>query len=120
MKAELDEKLFDLVKQWNLGAGKIVEKKEKDNLAKLNLKAGNKAIASTAFPQALFYFEKGLEVLDEKDWSDQYDFILELTTNAAEAAYLSGDYKKVDLYVDKILKHSQSLIDSVKGLRDRY
>ncbi|HSN09023.1 MAG TPA: serine/threonine-protein kinase PknK, partial [Hanamia sp.] len=114
-ESELDEKLFDLVKQWNLGAEKIVEKKEKDNLANLNLKAGTKAMASTAFPQALFYFEKGLEILDEKEWNDQYDFILQLTTNAAEAAYLSGDYKKVDLYVGKILKHSQSLIDSVKG-----
>ncbi len=114
-ESELDEKLFDLVKQWNLGAAYIIDKKEKDNLARLNLKAGNKAIVSTAFPQALFYFEKGLEVLDEKDWNGQYDFILQLTTNAAEAAYLSGDYEKVDLHVNKILNNSQSLIDSVKG-----
>jgi predicted ATPase/class 3 adenylate cyclase len=114
-ESELDEKLFDVVKQWNLGANKIVEKKEKDNHANLNLRAGTKAIASTAFPQALFYFEKGLEILDEKDWDTQYDFILELTTNAAEAAYLSGDYEKVNLYVNRILKYSQSLIDSVKG-----
>jgi predicted ATPase/class 3 adenylate cyclase len=114
-ESELDERLFDLVKQWNLGANNILEKNEKDNLAKLNLRAGNKAMASTAFPQSLFYFEKGSSILDEKDWDDQYDFILELNVNAAEASYLSGDYEKVDLYVDKILKHSKSLIDSVKA-----
>ncbi len=112
---EVDEKLFDLVKQWNLGATTISDKKEKENLAKLNLRAGNKAMASTAFPQALSYFENGLAISDEKDWDNHYDFVLELTTNAAEAAYLSGNYDKVDLHVNNILKHSQSLIDSVKG-----
>lgn len=114
-ESELDEKLFDLIKQWNLGADKIVTKKEKDNLAKLNLRAGKKAITSTAFIQALSYFEKGLKSLDEKDWDTQYNFILELTTHSADAAYLSGEYEKVDLYVNKILKHSQSLIDSVRA-----
>ncbi|MEO8821034.1 MAG: adenylate/guanylate cyclase domain-containing protein [Ginsengibacter sp.] len=112
---ELDEKLFDIVKQWNLGAEKITDKKEKNNLARLNLKAGNKAIASTAFSQGLFYFEKGLAILDKEDWDNQYDFILQLTANAAEAAYLSGDYEKVDLHIDIISKNSKSLIDSVKG-----
>jgi len=112
---EVDEKLFDLVKQWNLGTHQISDKKEKENLAKLNLRAGNKAMTSTAFPQALNYFENGLDILDEKDWDNRYDSILELTTNAAEAAYLSGNYEKVDLHVNAILKHSQSLIDSVKG-----
>ncbi|MEO6894260.1 MAG: adenylate/guanylate cyclase domain-containing protein [Ginsengibacter sp.] len=112
---ELDEKLFDLIRQWNLGAEKIVSKIEKDNLAKLNLRAGKKAITSTAFLQALSYFERGLKILEEKDWQDQYQFILELTTDAADAAYLSGDYAKVELYVNKVLNHSQSLIDSVKA-----
>ncbi|MGN6343071.1 MAG: adenylate/guanylate cyclase domain-containing protein [Ginsengibacter sp.] len=112
---ELDEKLFDIVKQWNLGAEKIVSKKEKENLARLNLKAGLKAMSSTAFPQALFYFEKGLQVLNEEHWNIDYDFILEFTTLAANAAYLSGEYEKVDLYVASILKHNKSLIDSVKG-----
>ena len=112
---ELDEKLFELTKQWNLGAEKIVAKKEKDNLARLNLKAGNKSIASLAFSPALSYFEKGLLMLDEKDWESQYDFILELTINAADAAYLSGEYEKVDVYTTKIIAHSQSLIDSIKA-----
>ncbi len=73
-ESELDDRLFDLVKQWNLGAEKIENKKEKNNLASLNLRAGNKAIISTAFPQALFYFEKGYEILDEKDWDRSIRF----------------------------------------------
>jgi histidine kinase len=114
-QTELEEKLFDLVNQWNLGAEKIIDKKEKLYLANLNLMAGQKAIASTAYPQALQYFEKGLYVLDEKDWESHYDFVLQLTTDAAEAAYLSGGYEKVDKLVNNLLKHTKSLIDSAKG-----
>jgi len=114
-QTEIEEKLFDLVNQWNLGAEKIINKKEKLYLANLNLMAGQKAIASTAYPQALQYFEKGLYVLDEKDWESHYDFVFQLTTDAAEAAYLSGGYEKVDKLVNDLLKHSKSLIDSAKG-----
>ena len=89
-ETELEEKLFELANQWNLGADKIADKKEKTYLANLNLMAGHKAIASTAFPQALQYFEKGLHVLEEEDWESQYDFILQITTDAADAAYLIG------------------------------
>jgi predicted ATPase/class 3 adenylate cyclase/tRNA A-37 threonylcarbamoyl transferase component Bud32 len=114
-ESELEEKLFELANQWNLGADNIADKKQKLYLANLNLMAGQKAIASTAYPQALQYFEKGLYVLDEEDWENQYDFVLQITTLAADAAYLSGQYEKVDKLVNDLLKHSRSLIDSTKG-----
>lgn len=114
-EAELEEKLFELANQWNLGADKIADKKEKSYLANLNLMAGYKAIASTAYPQSFQYFEKGLYVLEDEDWEGQYDFMLQITTDAAEAAYLSGQYEKVDKLVNDLLKHSKSLIDSAKG-----
>ncbi|MEO8413024.1 MAG: adenylate/guanylate cyclase domain-containing protein [Ginsengibacter sp.] len=113
--AEMEEKLFELVNQWNLGADKIAGKKEKLYLADLDLMAGRKAIASTAFPQALQYFEKGLHVLSDEDWESHYDVMLPITTSAADAAYLSGQYEKVDKLVDDLLKHSRSLIDTAKG-----
>ncbi len=114
-QVELEDKLFDLVNQWNLGADNIISKEEKLYLANLNLKAGHKAIESTAFPQALQYFEKGVYVLEETDWETGYDMVLQITYDAAEAAYLSGQYEKVDKYVNDLLKHATSLIDSAKG-----
>ncbi len=112
---DLENKIFDLVNQWNLGAEKITDKKEKTYLANLNLMAGHKAMASTAYPQALQYFEKGSNILEEADWKSQYNLMLQLTTDAAEAAYLSGKYEKVDKLVNDIQQHSTSLIDSIKG-----
>jgi predicted ATPase/class 3 adenylate cyclase/tRNA A-37 threonylcarbamoyl transferase component Bud32 len=112
---ELQERIFEIVNQWNLGAALVADKKEKTYLADLNLLAGKKALASTAYPQALQYFEKGITVLDDTEWENQYNFLLELTTNAAEAAYLSGEYERVDRHVQSIIQHGRSLIDSVKG-----
>lgn len=112
---ELQEKLFDIVNQWNFGSDNIHDDSEKKHLAHLNLMAGRKAIASTAFPQALLYFEKALKVLETHDWASQYDFMLQLTTDAAEAAYLSGHYEKVDELVGIIFQHSKSLTDSAKA-----
>jgi predicted ATPase/class 3 adenylate cyclase/predicted Ser/Thr protein kinase len=114
-EVELGEKLFEIATQWNLGAEKISNKEQKLYLANLNLMAGSKAIISTAYPQALQYFEKGLNVLDEKDWETHYDIVLQMTTNAADAAYLSGQYDKVDKLVSVVLKNSKSLKDSAKG-----
>ncbi|MEO7045119.1 MAG: AAA family ATPase, partial [Ferruginibacter sp.] len=114
-ETEIDEKLFDLANQWNLGAEGITTKEEKLYFARLNLKAGHKALESTAFPQALQYFEKGLHALEDTHWENQYDLIFEITANAAEAAYLSGQYEKVDAHVNNLLQHARSLTDSAKG-----
>ena len=112
---ELENKIFELVNQWNLGAEKISDKKEKIYLANLNMSAGHKAAASTAYPQALQYFEKGLNIMDREDWKNHYNLMLQLTTDAADAAYLSGKYEKVDKLVNEIVQHGTSLIDSIKG-----
>ena len=76
-------------------------------------------MSSTAYPQALQYFEKGIMVLDSAEWDNQYDFLSELTVSAAEAAYLSGEYEKVDRHVQSMIQHSRALMDSVKGAGDR-
>lgn len=114
-EAELQDKIFDLVNQWNLGAGQITDQQEKYYLAKLNTIAGHKASASAAYPQALQYFEKGLMMFTESDWQKNYSVMHQLTADAADAAYLSAQYEKVDHYSGDLFKHSQSLIDSVKG-----
>ena len=112
---EQQEKIFDIVNQWNLGTSLLTDKKEISYLSHLNLQAGKKAMASTAYPQALQFFKKGINLLNGDAWDTQYDALFELTVSAAEAAYLSGEYESVDEHVQSIIEHSRSLIDSVSG-----
>lgn len=112
---ESQERIFEIVNQWNLGADLLNDKNEKVNLSKLNAVAGNKAIASTAYPQALQYFERSIALLDKNDWDTHYDLLLNTTKQAAETAYLSGFYENVEKHTSSIFTNSKSLIDSVGG-----
>ena len=54
--------LFDIVHHLNLARGLKDKWKERSHLAELNLKAGRKARAASAFEQALEYFTLGLDL----------------------------------------------------------
>ncbi len=74
---QLEQKIFDIVNQLNLGSPLIntssrlgVEQAvETDELAQLNLLAGKKAKASAAYKPALEYFQIGIGLLDEEGGS---------------------------------------------------
>ena len=112
---EFQDRIFEIVNQWNMGASQLTDKTEKIYLASLNHQAGQKAMSSAAYPQALQYFEKGIDVLDNGSWKDQYELLLQITGDAADAAYLSGEYGKVDKHVTSLSQNSKSLTDSIKG-----
>ena len=52
---ELEDNIFEIVNQFNRGAGLISDRAEQIQLAKFNLVAGNRARASTAYESALIY-----------------------------------------------------------------
>src|SRR5882762_4380955 len=70
---ELEEKIFDIVNQFNHGAALLIDRDEKRQVATLDLRAGRKAKASTAYASACEYFSAGMALLDERDWSSQYE-----------------------------------------------
>jgi predicted ATPase len=58
-----EEQIFNVVNQLNNGIGLIVDQSERDEIAELNLLAGNKAKASAAYQAAGKYAEMGLNLL---------------------------------------------------------
>jgi predicted ATPase/serine phosphatase RsbU (regulator of sigma subunit) len=114
-ETELDENIFDIVNQLNSGVGLINAQTERDELAQLNLKAGRKAKASTAYVAASRYLTVGLELLAADSWQTQYNLTLALYESAAEAAYLSGDFGRQEQLSEVVLAQAQSLLDKVKS-----
>jgi predicted ATPase len=70
---EREEKIFDIVNQLNSGRELINAQAERDELAQLNLIAGRKAKASTAYAAAKKYLTVGLELLAADSWQNQYE-----------------------------------------------
>ena len=113
-ETEQQEKIFDIVNHWNLGADLITDPTVKSELTNINLSAARRAVFSAAYPMALMYFEKCLDLLEHK-WDTSYDLLLTATGEAAESAYFSGEYDKVDRWVKDIVDHSKDLTDAAKG-----
>ena len=91
-----EERIFDLVNQLNQGRELIESQAERLQLAKLNLQAGQKAKASAAIQAAFNYLQIGVVLLGENHWHRQYDLTLTLYVEAAQAAYLCGDFEKME------------------------
>ncbi|AVH62122.1 ATP-binding sensor histidine kinase [Nostoc sp. 'Peltigera membranacea cyanobiont' N6] len=112
--AEQEEKLFEIVNQLNIGKSLIVDLSEQIELAQLNLKAGKKARAATAYTAAFEYCTTGIASLAEDMWQTQYDLTLALYETATETAYLIGNFQQMTQLATAIIEHSRNLLDTVK------
>jgi PAS domain S-box-containing protein len=88
---EREEAIFEIVNQFNLGAELITAEIEHHQLAELNLVAGKRAKASTAYASALKYFIVGEAFLKNDPWERRHDLIFELELHRAECEFLTGE-----------------------------
>jgi len=109
-----DDKIFDIVNQLNLGKELISNQSERDQLAQLNLIAGKKAKASAAYQPAFTYLTQSLELLAADRWEIKYDMTLTLYVEAAEAAYLIGDFEQMEKLIEIVLQQAKTALDKVK------
>lgn len=113
-EAERDEKIFEIVNQLNYGVELISEPAQRDNLAQLNLIAGRKAKASTVYAAARGYLTLGMTFLAANAWESDYELTRSLYVEAAEVAYLGGDFSEQEKLADVVLEKATTLLDKVK------
>ena len=113
-KAEREERIFDIVNHFNPGIDLITSQAERNNLAELNLSAGIKAKAATAYEIAFQYFNTGLTLLGDKAWKDNYALALKMNIETAEASYLTGNFEKMDKLSGEISTHAETLLDRIR------
>ncbi|BCL34855.1 hybrid sensor histidine kinase/response regulator [Nostoc sp. MS1] len=111
---ERNENIFALVNHLNYGVDLITSDSEKNELAELNLIAGQKAKAATAYESAMKYLQVGLALLTANSWQHQYNLTLALYESATETAYLNGDFAQMDEWVDVVLQQAKTPIDKMK------
>ena len=87
-----DETIFEIVGQLNRGAMLMTTRQEKVQLAELNLMAGKRAKASTAYRSALNYFNAGIGLLGDDQWEQQHDLAYKLSFEQAECEFLSRNF----------------------------
>ncbi len=111
---DLPVKLFYIVDQLNLGVRMIQNKEEREKLAWLNLEAGKKAKESAAYAPAFQYLKSGMDLLEDNPWDNQYRLTLALYSESTEAAYLMGDYDKMNELAEVALKKTTTTLEKTK------
>ncbi|MEH2235336.1 trifunctional serine/threonine-protein kinase/ATP-binding protein/sensor histidine kinase [Nostoc sp.] len=111
---ERKENVFALVNQLNYGTDLLTSQTEKSELAELNLIAGQRAKAATAHDSAIKYLQVGLGLLASDSWDNQYQLTLALHSEAAEAAFLSGDFEGMQRFVEIVQNCAKTLLDKIK------
>ncbi len=112
---EREEKIFEIVNQFNMALELITNQTECDELARMNWIAGRRAKASTAYAAAVKYLTTGIQLLVDNSWETKYDLTLALYETAAEAAYLSGNFEQTEQFVQVVLAQAKTVLDKVKA-----
>jgi PAS domain S-box-containing protein len=108
---ELGENVFEVANQLNRGAARLIELDENAQVAAIDLRAGRRAKASAAYASAREYFSAGMALLDEKDWSSQYELTFSLWLERAECELLAGNFEKAEQLIAELLQRGGTKVD---------
>ena len=86
-----EEAIFEIVNQLNRGASLVTLEDERFEVAELNLAAGKRAEASTAYSSAFQYAIAGLALLTNECWERRHDLVFQLELLRAECEFLTGE-----------------------------
>ncbi len=111
---EREENIFALVNHLNYGTDLLILESEKYEMAELNLIAGQKAKAATAYESAIRYLKVGLRLLAANSWQNQYELTLALYESAIETTYLNGDFEQMERWATIVLQQAKTPIDKMK------
>ncbi|MBD2570487.1 trifunctional serine/threonine-protein kinase/ATP-binding protein/sensor histidine kinase [Anabaena lutea] len=111
---ELEENIFTIVNQLNLGIDLITTESEKYELARLNIIAARKAKSATAYDAAVRYLNVGLGLLAKDSWQHEYQLTLNLYVEAVEAEYLNVNFEQSSTYVEIVKQNATNILDKVQ------
>ncbi len=112
---ERDERIFEIVNQFNRGIDLITDPAQRQRLAELNRKAGERAKAAIAYRAASDYFDIARRLLPEDSWERQYTFTLHLYESSVEAAYQNGDYAEANELAAVAMRNAKNTLDQIKA-----
>ena len=112
---QLEDNIFDIINQLNVGIDTISQQSEKTQLAQLNLTAGRKAKSAAAYEAAVRYLRVAMGLLAEDSWHSQYELTLSIYESTAEAEYLNINFESSKKLSDIILEQAKNLLDKVNA-----
>lgn len=111
----LPERVFFIVDQLNAARPLLRESSEKSELTRLNLLAGQRAKATTAYASAVRYLTAGLELLPQGCWQNDYDLTLALYLDRVECEFILGNYPEAEKLFDLAFRNMRTGLEQAKA-----
>src|SRR4029077_17308144 len=108
----VEQKIFDIVNQFDAAAALIATDQEREQVAELNLLAGARAKTATAYAAALRYFEAGRALLSQNGWERHYQLTFDLELNCGDCEYLTGEFAVSEKRLSALSARAQTAVDS--------
>ena len=112
---ELEKHLLMVTNLFVFGAKLIMTQKEKDQVATLCLRAGQKSAYQVDFDSAGGYIDAGLGFLGDNKWECNYELCLRLFNAGAEISYVRADFQRLEKLVAEVLSHARSFEDTIEA-----
>eukprot|EP00957_Ditylum_brightwellii_P211760 15366569-Ditylum_brightwellii.AAC.1 len=115
--SEKDENkiIFLAVDQMNYGMTSIESDDQKSFLAKLNLRAGEKAMSLSTMSSCASYFSTGIKLLGRDHWENDYELSLHLHNYYAEAEHCNGNFDRVREVTTTVLANAKIFYDQLRA-----
>ncbi|OKH42874.1 serine/threonine protein kinase [Calothrix sp. HK-06] len=110
----LSDQLFQIVDHLNHGIELVTDQVERNEIARLNLIAGQKAKAAIAYSMAEKYLAAGRAWLATSCWQINYELTLELYLETIEVAYLCANFEQVESWGAIVLQSAKTVLDIVR------
>ena len=109
---QVAERIFDIVTQLNRGAALVDAPEERERIAELNLRAGERAKAAAAYATALIYLAAGTRLLADDRWERRYELTFALEYHRAECELLTADLAAAEERLTMLAGHARNLVDT--------
>ena len=109
-----DERLFTIVNHFNIGWALVNDPDERRVLAELNLAAGRKAKASTAYDAASHLLDCGIALSADDRWSSDYALMFAMHLEAAECHYLARHFDVAEGLFQRLLTRARTPLDQAQ------
>jgi PAS domain S-box-containing protein len=108
---EREERIFEIVNQFNRATHLMTSPVEQRRVAELNLIAARRAKLSIAYASALSYLATGRRLLTDESWNTDYQLIFSLEILTAECELLTADMESAETRLSMLAARAKSAHD---------
>jgi predicted ATPase/signal transduction histidine kinase len=105
----MHERVFQIADHYNLGRPVARDVSEASLVFEINVLAGRKAKAASAYAVAASYFQKAFGLLGGDSWQTRYDATYRLFLDGGECEYIEGRFEQSESLLAEVVEHATSI-----------